>query len=137
MPPNRIVAVFTPVVALAAGSAAAWLSDFLPEELGVSAADMEAFFIAGLLAVLAPAAQWLYGSQKFERQQAELDQQALAADTQAAAAVAEADLAATAGDDDADDDDDEDGYYDYEDEDGGDDGDYADALGEQQPAAVG
>jgi hypothetical protein len=136
MPPNRIVAALTPVVALAAGAAAAWLSDFIPEELGVSTADMEAFFIAGLLAVLAPAAQWLYGSQKYERHQADLDQLALAADTEAAAAVSEAELAATA-DDDAEDYDDDDGYDDYDEDDGGDDGDYADALGEQQPAAVG
>jgi hypothetical protein len=114
MPPNRIVAALTPVVALAAGSAAAWLSDVLPEELGVSAADMEAFFIAGLLAVLAPAAQWLYGAQKHERHQAELEQQALAADTAAAAAVGEAELA-TAGYDPYDDD----SYDDYDDDDGG------------------
>ena len=66
MPPNRIVALFTPVIGLAAGAAAAWLSETIPG-LDVSPAQMEAAFIAGLAAVLAPAAQWLYGSHRTRR----------------------------------------------------------------------
>ena len=136
MPPNRIVALFTPVIGLAAGAAAAWLSETIPG-LDVSPAQMEAAFIAGLAAVLAPAAQWLYGSQKYEKHQAELEQQALEADREAAAMVSEAELLAT-GDDEYD----EYGEYDeYDDEydawdEAGDEDDYA-AARDEQPAPTG
>ncbi len=83
MPPNRIVALFTPVIAVAAGGAATWLADNVG--LNVSSGELQAVFIAGLLAVLAPAAQWLHGFQKFEAHQESLDHEALAADEQAAA----------------------------------------------------
>ena len=83
MPPNRIVALFTPVIAVAAGGAAAWLADNVG--LDVSSGELQAVFIAGLAAVLAPAAQWLHGFQRFEAHQQELDHEALAADAEAAA----------------------------------------------------
>jgi hypothetical protein len=83
MPPNRIVALLTPVVAVAAGGAATWLADNVG--LHVSEGELQAVFIAGIAAVLAPAAQWLHGFQKFEIHQQDLDQAAQAADVQAAA----------------------------------------------------
>jgi hypothetical protein len=82
MPPNRIVALLTPVVAVAAGGAATWLAEM---GLDVDAEELQAVFIAVVAAVLAPAGQWLYGSQKFERHQEELERKALEADTEAAA----------------------------------------------------
>jgi hypothetical protein len=114
MPANRIVALLTPVIAVAAGGAATWLADNVG--LDVSAGELQAVFIAGLLAVLAPAAQWLHGFQKFEAQQQVLDNGALAADERSAAV-------ASAVDDDFDDDDaaDDDDYDDYEDDEDGED----------------
>ena len=126
MPPNRIVALFTPVIAVAAGGAAAWLADNVG--LDVSSGELQAVFIAGLAAVLAPAAQWLHGFQKFEAHQQDLDHEALAADAEAAA---------LASDDEYDDDDAE--YADdYDDEDGVDD-EYAaarDEAGEPEPVGA-
>jgi hypothetical protein len=65
---NRVVALLTPVVAGGVGTAAAWVAEKLP---GVNQGQVEEIFIAGIVAVLAPAAQWLYGWQKYEAQQAE------------------------------------------------------------------
>jgi hypothetical protein len=138
MPPNRMVALLTPVVALAAGGAATWLADNLG--IQVDASELQAIFVAAIVAVLAPAAQWLYGSQKFERHQAELEQLALKADTEAAARATETDMEAAvdadAYEDEADDgdyDEDDDGYEDeYADDDDYD--DYESAR-EEQPAA--
>jgi hypothetical protein len=133
-----MVALLTPVVALAAGGAATWLADNLG--IQVDAAELQAIFVAAIVAVLAPAAQWLYGSQKFERHQAELEQLALKADTEAAARASEVDMEAAAGayEDDYEDDagDDADGYYDdeYADDDEDDYDDYESAR-EEQPAA--
>ena len=138
MPPNRMVALLTPVVALAAGGAATWLADNLG--IDVDPTELQAIFIGAILAVLAPAAQWLYGSQKFEKHQAELEQLALKADTEAAATAAEADMnAAGAYLDEEDDDDDgygddEDGFYADADAEEEDDDDY-EAAREEQPAA--
>ncbi len=142
MPPNRMVALLTPVVALGAGGAATWLADNLG--IQVDPAELQAIFIAAVVAVLAPAAQWLYGSQKFERHQAELEQLALKADTQAAAQATEVDMNAAGSylDEEADDDDDggdaDDGYSDSGDEgyyaDADDEDDY-EAAREEQPAA--
>ena len=70
MSPNRIVAMLTPVFALAAGACATWLAEHFPT-LDVPASALEEIFIAGALAVLAPALQWLYGWQKFEAREAE------------------------------------------------------------------
>ena len=84
MSPNRIVALLTPVFALAAGWSATWLADNVPG-MTVSADQLQAVFIAGALAVLAPAAQWLHGWQKYEERLVVADQTASAAD----AAVAE------------------------------------------------
>ena len=70
MSPNRIVALFTPICALAAGACATWLAEHFPT-LDVPASALEEIFIAGALAVLAPALQWLYGWQKFEAREAE------------------------------------------------------------------
>ena len=71
----------------------------------MSAGQLEAVFIAALTAVLAPAAQWLHGSQKLARFEAELERAALDADTRAAELAGEQDLVAA-----------EDEYGDYEDE---------------------
>src|SRR3954454_3703337 len=65
MTPNRIVALITPACALAAGWAAAWLADNVPG-LNISQSNLQAVFIAGALAVIAPALQWLHGWQKWE-----------------------------------------------------------------------
>ena len=70
MTPNRIVAMLTPVFALAAGASATWLAEHFPT-LDVPASALEEIFIAGALAVLAPALQWLYGWQKWEARQDE------------------------------------------------------------------
>ena len=97
MSPNRIVAILTPVFALAAGTCATWLAEHFPA-LDVPASALEEIFIAGALAVLAPALQWLYGWQKFEAREAE---------AQVAAEKAEAgvpDVAVMVTTDDADDD---------------------------------
>ncbi len=139
MPPNRMVALLTPVVALGAGGGATWLADNLG--IQVDPAELQAIFIAAIIAVLAPAAQWLYGSQKFERHQAELEQLALKADTESAAQASEAEMEAAAGayedeDDDGEYADDDDGYddeYAAADDDDYDD-DYESAR-EEQPAA--
>ena len=141
MPPNRMVALLTPVVALGAGGAATWLADNLG--IQVDPGELQAIFVAAIIAVLAPAAQWLYGSQKFERHQAELEQLALKADTEAAAQASEVEMEVAAGayeaegdDDEYDDDDDDDGYddeYAAADDDDYDD-DYESAR-EEQPAA--
>ena len=79
MPPNRIVALFAPFIALSAGVAATWLTEHV-SGLDVSPGQLEAIFIATLTAVLAPAAQWLHGSQKFAHFEAELERAALDAD---------------------------------------------------------
>ena len=73
MSPNRIVALLTPGFALAAGWAATWLADNVPG-MTVSADQLQAVFIAGALAVLAPAAQWLHGWQKYEERMVAADQ---------------------------------------------------------------
>jgi hypothetical protein len=65
MTPNRIVALITPACALAAGWAATWLADNVPG-LDISKENLQAVFIAGALAVVAPALQWLHGWQKWE-----------------------------------------------------------------------
>jgi hypothetical protein len=132
-----MVALLTPVVALAAGGAATWLADNLG--IQVDAAELQAIFVAAIVAVLAPAAQWLYGSQKFEKHQAELEQLALKADTEAAARSTEAEMAAAADayEDEFDEGDyDEDEYDDgYEDEYADDDYDDYESAREEQPAA--
>jgi hypothetical protein len=66
MSPNRIVALVTPVCALAAGWAATWLADNVPG-MNLTKENLQAVFIAGAVAVLAPAAQWLHGWQKWEQ----------------------------------------------------------------------
>jgi len=62
---NRIVALITPAAALAAGWAASWLAEHVPG-LGVTKENLQAVFIAGAVAVLAPALHWLHGWQKWE-----------------------------------------------------------------------
>ena len=124
MPPNRIVALFAPFVALAAGVAATWLTDHV-SGLDVSEGQLEAVFISALTAVLALAAQWLHGSQKFARFEAELERAALDADTRAAEIAGEQDLVTA-----------EDEYGAYEDEPEDPAADYADALDEPEPEPV-
>ena len=71
MPPNRIVALLTPLVfAPLAGAIAAWVAENLPG-VEVSSGALEEIFIAGALIALAPAAQWLHGWQKWETREAE------------------------------------------------------------------
>jgi hypothetical protein len=72
---NRVVALATPLYAVAAGWLAILLADNVP---GVSIDDgaLEEIFIAGALAALVPAAQWLYGWQKWEGRTAESQQAA-------------------------------------------------------------
>jgi hypothetical protein len=65
MSPNRIVALITPACALAAGWAASWLADNVPG-LNISQDNLQAVFIAGAVAVILPALQWLHGWQKWE-----------------------------------------------------------------------
>jgi TPP-dependent indolepyruvate ferredoxin oxidoreductase alpha subunit len=84
MSPNRIVALITPVCALAAGWAASWLAENVPG-LNVSADSLQAVFIAGSLSVLAPALHWLHGWQKFEARQSDAERLATAADAAVAA----------------------------------------------------
>jgi hypothetical protein len=97
MTPNRIVALLTPVFALAAGASATWLAEHFPT-LDVPASALEEIFIAGALAVLAPALQWLYGWQKFEAREAEAQ---LAAE-KAEAGVPDVAVQVTTDDDDVD-----------------------------------
>jgi hypothetical protein len=65
MSPNRIVALVTPACALGAGWAATWLADNVPG-LNITKENLQAVFIAGAVAVLAPALHWLNGWQKWE-----------------------------------------------------------------------
>src|SRR4051812_19997196 len=120
MPPNRIVALLTPVIAIAAGAAASWLADNVG--IDVSQGELQTVFVAGLLAVLAPAAQWLHGFQKYERHQQDLDHDALQADAEAATRASA--VTGAAGDGDYGDEDD--GYEDdgYEDDGSDDDLEY-------------
>jgi len=90
MSPNRIVALLTPGFALAAGWAATWLADNVPG-MSVSADQLQAVFIAGALAVLAPAAQWLHGWQKYEERMVAADQVAAVEDAASAAFDSESD----------------------------------------------
>ena len=70
MTPNRIVAMLTPAFALAAGACATWLADHFPG-INVSSDALEEIFIAGALAVLVPAFQWLKGWQEHEKREFE------------------------------------------------------------------
>ena len=93
MTPNRVVAVFTPLVfAPLAGAVAAWLAEHFPG-FNVDQNALEEIFIAGALIALAPAAQWLHGWQKFEARQAELEHDVALAEA-AAPALATAAVAA-------------------------------------------
>jgi hypothetical protein len=89
--PNRIVALITPVCALAAGWVASWIAQNFPDA-NISKESLQAVFIGGMLAVLAPAAQWLHGWQKFEERQAADDRLATVADAIAAEPDVEEDL---------------------------------------------
>ena len=65
--PNRIVALLTPLVfAPLAGVVSTWAAENLPG-VTVPRESVEEIFIAGALIALAPAAQWLYGWQKWEQ----------------------------------------------------------------------
>ena len=123
MPPNRIVALFAPFIALGAGVTATWLTNHV-SGLDVSAGQMEAIFIAALTAVLAPAAQWMHGSQKLAHVEAELERAALDADTRAAEMAGAPELDPVEAYDEAD------GYGDEDDA-------YEDALDEPEAAPSG
>src|SRR5688500_6428160 len=83
MPPNRIVALLTPAIAVAAGAVSTWLADNV-SGLDLEAGQLEAIFVVALAAVLAPAAQFLHGWQKYEQHEEELEREALEADREAA-----------------------------------------------------
>lgn len=68
--PNRVVALATPLAAPLAAYASAWAAKHIPG-VELDESQLEAIFIAGLAAVLVPAAQWLHGWQKFEAREAE------------------------------------------------------------------
>src|ERR1041385_9580441 len=68
MKPNRIVALVTPVAALAAGACATWLAQHFPG-IDINQGELQSVFIAGAVVALAPAAQWLHGWQKYEARQ--------------------------------------------------------------------
>jgi hypothetical protein len=87
MSPNRIVALLTPVCALAAGWVASWIAQNFPGA-NISKESLQAVFIGGMAAVIAPAWQWLHGWQKFEARQADAEQLALAVDAASSTAVA-------------------------------------------------
>ncbi|HEX6457408.1 MAG TPA: hypothetical protein VF032_00710 [Thermoleophilaceae bacterium] len=70
MKPNRIVALVTPVAALAAGACATWLAQHFPG-IDIKQSDLQSVFVAGAVVALAPAAQWLHGWQKFEAREAD------------------------------------------------------------------
>ena len=66
MSPNRLVAVFTPLVfAPLAGTIAAFLAHNVPG-VKVSEGELTQVFIAGALIAFAKAAQWTRGWQKYE-----------------------------------------------------------------------
>jgi hypothetical protein len=90
MSPNRIVALLTPVCALAAGWVASWIAQNFPNA-DISKESLQAVFIGGMAAVLAPAWQWLHGWQKHEARQADAENLALLSDT-ALGVAAEPDL---------------------------------------------
>jgi hypothetical protein len=69
---NRVVASLAPIAALAAGSCATWLAEHFPG-INVPASALEEIFIAGAVAVLAPALQWLYGWQQHEKRESEAE----------------------------------------------------------------
>jgi hypothetical protein len=130
MSPNRIVALLTPVCALAAGWVASWIAQNFPSA-NISKESLQAVFIGGMLAVIAPAAQWLHGWQKYEERQSETDRLAVLADAAVAAPAFEEDLEAEDlldEDLDADDLDELDEFEDLEDEFGAD---------EQEPVSAG
>jgi hypothetical protein len=79
MSPNRIVALLTPVCALAAGWTASWIAQNFPDA-NISKESLQAVFIGGMAAVIAPAWQWLHGWQKYEARLADSEQLALASD---------------------------------------------------------
>ena len=87
MSPNRIVALLTPVCALAAGWVASWIAQNFPDA-NISKESLQAVFIGGMAAVVVPAWQWLHGWQKYEARQAEAEQLALASDAALSTAVA-------------------------------------------------
>jgi hypothetical protein len=91
MQPNRIVALITPFCALAAGWVASWIAQNFPNA-DISKESLQAVFIGGMLAVIAPAAQWLHGWQKYEERQAETDRIAMVADAAAVEPDLEEDL---------------------------------------------
>lgn len=97
MPLNRLVALLTPVFALAAGACAAWLAENFPG-LDIPADTLQEIFIAGAIAVLAPALHWLHGWQKWETREEAARAVADASDERLA--VADTDAPAAEEDDD-------------------------------------
>jgi hypothetical protein len=87
--PNRIVALLTPLVfAPLAGTIATWAAENLPG-VTIPRESIEEIFIAGALIALAPAAQWLYGWQKWEQGKLQLEAAAATGFGMAAVPMAE------------------------------------------------
>jgi hypothetical protein len=84
MSPNRVVALLTPLCALAAGWAASWIAQNFPDA-NISKESLQAVFIGGMAAVVVPAVQWLHGWQKHEARQGEAERLALLQDATTAA----------------------------------------------------
>jgi len=127
MPLNRLVALLTPLFALAAGACATWLAEHFPG-VTISEDQLTQIFIAGAVAVLAPALHWLHGWQKFEARDAAALVAADASDNA---------LAAPAGEDLADDDSGDDWDVDLDDTlDDEDDAEAGLALETAEPAGV-
>ena len=87
MSPNRIVALLTPVCALAAGWVASLIAQNFPDA-NISKESLQAVFIGGMAAVIAPAWQWMHGWQKYEARQSDAEQLAMASDAALGAAAA-------------------------------------------------
>ena len=87
MSPNRIVALLTPVCALAAGWVASLIAQNFPDA-NISKESLQAVFIGGMAAVIAPAWQWMHGWQKYEARQSEAEQLAQVSDAALAVAAA-------------------------------------------------
>lgn len=65
-PPNRIVALLTPLAAAGAGAGTAWVAKHFPGLPAFDSAELTAFAGAGALAVITAAYKWLDGWQKAE-----------------------------------------------------------------------
>jgi hypothetical protein len=64
-PPNRIVAILTPILAPIAGAISAWIAKNAPG-IDIPESALNEIFIAGAAIALAPAIHWLQGRKEFD-----------------------------------------------------------------------